>query len=178
MHPFVSRSLFIPTFAWNYLLGRVLKRRRWWDFVDPHVILGAMPLKRDVQTMRLQGVRAVINMCKEYPGPTGLYAQNQIEQLWLPTIDFNPPSLEDVARGVEFLQQHVSRNETVYVHCKAGRARSATIVICWLVRYRNMTLEAAQAHLLAARPHVNPKLHERAVVREYLGLPPVTNPIA
>ncbi|MFZ4082576.1 MAG: phosphatidylglycerophosphatase and protein-tyrosine phosphatase 1 family protein [Pirellula sp.] len=170
MLPFFARSLFLPTFAWNYLLARVLHRRHWWDSVDPDVILGALPLKRDVPKLAKLQVRGVINMCQEYPGPKEAYQQHNIEQLWLPTVDFNPPSLEAVQKGVEFLHQKTKQNQRVYVHCKAGRARSATIVICWLVKHRGMSPEQAQAHLLACRPHVNPRLLSRPVVREFLGL--------
>lgn len=171
MRPFLARALFVPTFAWNFLLGRVLHRRDWWDEVDPCVILGALPLKRDVPKLASLDVRAVINMCQEYAGPTTAYQTYQIEQLWLPTVDFNPPSLDSVRRGVEFLYQKTSKSQRVYVHCKAGRARSATIVICWLVKHKGMSPEQAQAHLLTCRPHVNPRLLSRPVVREYLGLP-------
>jgi len=170
MLPIFARSLFLPTFAWNYLLARVLHRRHWWDSVDPDVILGALPLKRDVPELAKLQVRGVINMCQEYPGPKEAYQQHNIEQLWLPTVDFNPPSLEAVQKGVEFLHQKTKQNQRVYVHCKAGRARSATIVICWLVKHRGMSPEQAQAHLLARRPHVNPRLLSRPVVREFLGL--------
>ena len=149
------------------MLGRVLKVRHWWDEVDPLVILGAMPLQSDPQALFELGVRGVINTCKEYPGPTQEYQRLGMEQLWLPTVDFNPPSVEDITRGVDFIQRHATQGHKVYVHCKAGRARSATIVICWLVAHRNMTLEQAQHHLLKCRPHVNARLTERAVVQEY-----------
>lgn len=164
---FAARALFVPTYAWNVLLGRVLKQRRWWDYVDDGVILGARPITRDLANLYQEGVRAVINMCQEYPGPVDAYKKLGIEQLWLPTIDFQPPSMEHVVQGVEFIQQVVDRGDKVYVHCKAGRARSATVVLCWLVKHRKMSVEAAQALLLLKRPHVHAKLTERTVVREY-----------
>ena len=109
-------------------------------------------------------------MCQEYPGPKMDYQRYNIEQLWLPTVDFNPPSIDAVRKGVEFLEQKTNNKQRVYVHCKAGRARSATIVICWLVKHRGMNPQEAQAHLLACRPQVNPHLLNRPVVREFLGL--------
>ncbi len=168
MHHILSRALFLPTFAWNYGLARILKRRRWWDPVTPDVVLGALPLRRDVAPLAQLGVRGVINMCREYRGPLGEYQRYGIEQLWLPTVDFNPPSLEDIERGVEFLDRITGQGGKVYVHCKAGRARSATVVLCWLVHSQNMTPEQAQQHLLSKRPHVNPRLLQRPVVQEYL----------
>ncbi len=169
MNPILSKALFAPTFAWNYLLGRILKVRHWWDPIDPQVILGAMPLPSDAQKLYDLGVRGVVNTCEEYPGPTAEYQRLGIEQLRIPTVDFNPPSLDDVRQAVAFMQKTVSSNHKVYVHCKAGRARSATVAICWLVEHRNMSLEQAQRHLLDCRPHVNPKIAEREVVKQYCG---------
>lgn len=168
MHPILSRALFLPTFAWNYCLARVFHRRRWWDAVTEEVILGALPLRRDVPKLARLGVSGVINMCREYRGPLREYERFGIEQLWLPTVDFNPPSLADIQRGVDFLDRKTAAGEKVYVHCKAGRARSATIVLCWLVHSRGMSPETAQAHLLKVRPHVNPRLLERSVIRTFL----------
>lgn len=41
----------------------------------------------------------------------------------------------DHCRCMEMLR----RNESVYVHCKAGKGRSTTIVLCYLVMFRGMT---------------------------------------
>jgi len=168
MSPFLARAIYWPTFGWNLLLGRILKIRHWWDEIDPCVILGARPLRSDIPVLaKSLRVSAVVNMCEEFPGPVDLYREFGIEQLWLPTTDFHVPRLEDVERGVEFIQKHASKNERVYVHCKAGRARSATVVICWLVKYRGLTLPEAQRRLIDRRPHVNSRLLDRQVVKEF-----------
>lgn len=161
-----ARSIFLPTLGYNFLLGRILRQRHWWDFVNEQLILGALPFRRDAAKLKQLGVSGVINMCEEYPGPTGEYARLNIEQLWLPTIDFTHPRAEDVEAGAEFIERHVQASGKVYVHCKAGRARSATVVLWWLVRFRGMTPEVAQRHILAARPHVNPKIYMRPVIQD------------
>ena len=162
-----ARIVFWPTLAWNYLLGRILKRRQWWNRIDPHVIVGAYPFAGDVAAMRGEGVRAVVNTCEEYAGPTEEYANHGIEQFHMPTTDFTHQRLSDVEAAVEFIQKYKLQNDTVYIHCKAGRARSATVAMCWLIKYRQMTPEQAQKHLLAARPHINPHLASRPVVQQF-----------
>ncbi len=42
MKRWMARSLFWPTLMQNYVLGRVLRVRNWWDRVDEHVIIGAL----------------------------------------------------------------------------------------------------------------------------------------
>ncbi len=162
-----ARTVFYPTLAWNYFLGRILKVRNWWDHIDPHVVVGAFPFAGDVKAMRDAGVRAVVNTCEEYCGPVAEYERYGIVQLHIPTTDFTHPSLDDVERAVEFVQEHVAKDEIVYIHCKAGRARSATIAICWLMKYRGLSMQEAQAKLLECRPHINPRLTERPVVQEF-----------
>eukprot|EP00267_Zea_mays_P035433 XP_008671229.2 uncharacterized protein LOC103648558 [Zea mays] len=49
---------------------------------------------------------------------------------------------------------YTAHGGTTYVHCKAGRGRSTTIVLCYLIKYRNMTPEAALDHVRSIRPRV------------------------
>ncbi len=109
----------------------------------------------------------MVNTCEEYAGPLGEYTKHGIEQLHIPTTDFTHPQLSDVEMAVEFVQKYKLQNDTVYIHCKAGRARSATVALCWLMKYRKMTPDEAQQHLLAHRSHINPRLTERPVVKQF-----------
>lgn len=162
-----AKTVFYPTLAWNFALARIFNVRQWWDRIDPHVIVGAYPFARDIEGLYADGVRAVVNTCEEYAGPQAEYDRLGIDQLRIPTTDFTHPKLEDVDRAVEFVQRHVENEDTVYIHCKAGRARSATVALCWLMKYRGLTMQEGQLALLAARPHINPRLTERAVVQEF-----------
>lgn len=44
------------------------------------------------------------------------------------------PTQEKLAVGVKFLLNYAERRQLVYVHCKAGRTRSATLVACYLMQ--------------------------------------------
>lgn len=57
-----------------------------------------------------------------------------IDYLSLPTVDYSSPSTEDIEKGIEFMQKYADQDETVYVHCKAGRTRSVTLVGCYLIQ--------------------------------------------
>lgn len=142
--------------------------RTWWDFIDDKVIVGARPFAQDVLVLHQAGVRAVVNTCHETAGPLDQYTQMGIEQLHIPTVDFTHPSLADVTAAVAFVDRHVQAGHVVYIHCKAGRARSATVAICWLIAHRGMTPDDAQALLLARRPHINPRVKSRPVVRQFV----------
>lgn len=163
-----AKTVFYPTLWWNLLHARVLKTRNWWDEVEPGVIVGAYPFAAYADAMHADGVRAVVNTCEEYKGPTAEYERLGIEQLHIPTTDFTHPKLDDVRKAVEFVQEHVQHQDRkVYIHCKAGRARSATVAICWLIKYRQLSPEGAQQQLLKHRSHINPRLTSRPVVQQF-----------
>ncbi len=163
----MARMLFAPTLGWNYLLGRVLRARRWWDAMDEHVFMGAFPFAWDVPALKREGVGAVVNTCEEYGGPLQAYGGAAIEQFRMPTIDFTPPTLENVEQAVAFMQRHIAMGRRVYVHCKAGRARSGTVVLCYLIAAHGFTPEQAQQRILERRPHANPRLAQRPVVQQF-----------
>jgi atypical dual specificity phosphatase len=135
--------------------------------VDPSVLLGARPLAKDVEALSLLGVKAIVNTCEEFAGHIALYEKFGIRQLHIPTTDFQPPALEQIETAVQFMDDTIAGNGKVYVHCKAGRARSATVVMCWMIHSRQMTASEAQQQLLKYRPHVNPNLSKREVVQQY-----------
>jgi atypical dual specificity phosphatase len=162
----IACVLFYPTLWWNILLNRLCPRRRWWDWIDDTVLLGALPLRRHVAELQAAGIGAVVNTCREWRGNTEAYRAAGIEELYVPITDFTPPPLEDIRAGVAFIRKHIAAGRKVYVHCKAGRGRSATIVLCYLVT-KGLTLEQGQALLLQKRAHVNRRLAQRVAVRQF-----------
>ena len=58
----------------------------------------------------------------------------QVAFLHLDVVDRQAPSQEQLCEGVAWiLDKNKSGKGTVYVHCKAGRARSATLVAAYLM---------------------------------------------
>jgi atypical dual specificity phosphatase len=167
MRGLYAQLVYYPTLAWNRLLSALIPGRNWFDAIDDTVILGALPIASVRRRFPDLGVTATVNTVKEWPGPIEEYAGSGITQLYLPTIDFMPPTLEHLQEGVAFIQQVREEGGKVYVHCKAGRGRSTTVVVCWLVHAAGMTPEEAQKHIESRRPHVNRDIWKREVVRRF-----------
>lgn len=64
------------------------------------------------------------------------------------------PSLVDINQATDFIHRNASCGKITYIHCKAGRGRSTTIVLCYLVKYKNMTPAAAFEHVRSKRARV------------------------
>ncbi|XP_059638271.1 phosphatidylglycerophosphate phosphatase PTPMT2 [Cornus florida] len=152
-----ARILFYPTLLYNVFRNKIQAEFRWWDEVDQYLLLGAVPFPKDVPRLKQLGVGGVITLNEPYETlvPTSLYHAHGIDHLVIPTRDYLfAPSFVDINRAVDFIHKNASCGRTTYVHCKAGRGRSTTIVLCYLVEYKHMSPVAALEYVRAKRPRV------------------------
>ncbi|PKI66094.1 hypothetical protein CRG98_013502 [Punica granatum] len=149
-----ARILFYPTLLYNVCRNKIQAEFRWWD---EFLLLGAVPFPKDVLRLKQLGVGGVITLNEPYETlvPTALYHAHGIDHLMIPTRDYLfAPSHGDIRQAVEFINRNASSGRTTYVHCKAGRGRSTTIVLCYLVEYKHMTPAAALEYVRSRRPRV------------------------
>ena len=86
---------------------------------------------------------------------TEWYQSCDIAHIVLPTTDYMfAPTEDKTRRGLDFMRENVEKGNTVYVHCKAGRGRSTTLVLCYLVEYENMTPVEARDFVREKRPQI------------------------
>lgn len=165
-----ARVLFYPTLFYNVVRNKFESEFRWWDEVDQFVLLGAVPFPKDVQRLKELGVRGVVTLNEPYETlvPTSLYQEHDIKHLVIPTRDYLfAPSYDDIRRAVEFIHENAICGKMTYVHCKAGRGRSTTIVLCYLVEYKQMTPADAYEYVRSKRPRVLLAASQWQAVQEY-----------
>ncbi|KAL3814992.1 hypothetical protein ACJIZ3_016260 [Penstemon smallii] len=152
-----ARALFYPTLLYNVVRNKIQSEFRWWDRVDEFVLLGAVPFPTDVPRLKALGVGGVVTLNEPYETlvETSLYHVHGIQHLVIPTRDYLfAPLYEDICQAVEFIHGNALCGKTTYVHCKAGRGRSTTIVLCYLVKHKQMTPEDAYKYVRSIRPRV------------------------
>ncbi|KAM9816865.1 phosphatidylglycerophosphatase and protein-tyrosine phosphatase 1 [Neosynchiropus ocellatus] len=169
----LARVLFYPTLAYNVAMEKV-SSRRWFDRVDETVILGALPFRSMTkQLVETENVRGVITMNENYETKYFCNSAEEwhaagVEQLRLSTVDLTGvPSLENLHKGVEFALQHRQLGGSVYIHCKAGRSRSATLAAAYLIKLHCVTPEEACQKLASVRPHILVRSSQLEVLRDY-----------
>ncbi|XP_010531659.1 PREDICTED: putative dual specificity protein phosphatase DSP8 [Tarenaya hassleriana] len=168
-----ARALFYPTLIYNVVRNKLETEFRWWDRMAEFILLGAVPFPSDVPRLKDLGVCGVITLNEPYETlvPSSLYKSHCIDHLVIPTRDYCfAPSMEAICQAVDFIHRNALVGKTTYVHCKAGRGRSTTIVICYLVHHKRMTPEAAYAYARSIRPRVLLAASQWKAVLEYYGL--------
>ncbi|XP_061184679.1 phosphatidylglycerophosphatase and protein-tyrosine phosphatase 1-like [Saccostrea echinata] len=156
----LTKVLFYPTLGYNILMTYI-SSRRWFDRIDETVILGALPLKSwNKILVEEEKVRAIVSLTEdiETEGLTNSVEEWKamgVEVLKLPTPDFvASPSQEYINKGVSFILKHRQKRNSVYVHCKAGRTRSTTIVACYLMKVNKWKPQEAVEFIQSKRPHI------------------------
>ncbi|XP_058214410.1 phosphatidylglycerophosphate phosphatase PTPMT2-like isoform X3 [Rhododendron vialii] len=183
-----ARILFYPTLLYNVFRNKIQAEFRWWDEIDQdclawrllwrleaprwieYLLLGAVPFPKDVPRLKLLGVGGVITLNEPYETlvSTSLYHAHGIDHLVIPTRDYLfAPSFVDINRAVDFIHKNSSCGRTTYVHCKAGRGRSTTIVLCYLVEYKQMSPADALEYVRSRRPRVLLAPSQWKAVKEY-----------
>uniref|UniRef100_A0A069DWV9 Phosphatidylglycerophosphatase and protein-tyrosine phosphatase 1 n=1 Tax=Panstrongylus megistus TaxID=65343 RepID=A0A069DWV9_9HEMI len=155
-----ARLSFYPTLLYNVLMEKVTSRN-WYDRIDDTVILGALPFRSMTeQLITEENVRGVVSMNEDYElymfsNTSAEWKSHNVEFLQLSTRDiFEAPCQNKLIQGVQFIQKFSDSNSSVYVHCKAGRTRSATLVGCYLMSKYGWTPEEAVDFMRKKRAHI------------------------
>ncbi|KAJ7075641.1 hypothetical protein B0H15DRAFT_866171 [Mycena belliarum] len=107
------------------------------------------------------GVRRILNIAAECDDDHGLHLRTVFEKYnKIPMRD--TVEEENIARGVrevcEILDDARLHSAATYVHCKAGKSRSVTAVMAYLIHANHWTLSRAYAFVLERRKGISPNI--------------------
>ena len=123
------------------------------------LLAGAMPFRAEhVDALASEGVTVVVNLCEdreywqdERELVKGAYLRAGITEHQLPVIDGSTVPAAVLAEAVR-----VSREATVYVHCRGGRERSAAVSAAIILATEGLTVEGALEKARRLRPIFRP----------------------
>ncbi|XP_054997671.1 phosphatidylglycerophosphatase and protein-tyrosine phosphatase 1 [Sorex araneus] len=172
----LARVLFYPSLLYTVFRGKLPgpAHRDWYHRIDRTVLLGALPLRG--MTSRLvqdENVRGVITMNEEYETRFLCNSYKEwknagVEQLRLSTVDMTGiPTLSNLQKGVQFALKYESLGQCVYVHCKAGRSRSATMVAAYLIQVYKWSPEEAVDAITKIRSHIYIRPGQLEILKQF-----------
>jgi len=134
-------------------------RQLWNRVPGAPLVVGSAPLwESDVRALVAgERVRCVVNLCKEWRRHSALYEKLGVEEIYLPTVDFDTPGYVETQLAVARMRAVAARGDAVFVHCKAGKGRSVCVALAYLVTHHGLAPRAADALIRGARPIISKK---------------------
>jgi len=158
----IREFAFYPTLFYNLVRNKINCDCAWYTRIDATVILGALPFKSMIDTLvSEEKVGGVVCLNQHHEIDHDWVAQGPdwekagVEFYWLPLpYFFYSATIVDIQKAVQFINQFEGSGKSVYVHCKAGRGRSATVVACYLMQKHGWDPDAAVTFLKQKRYQV------------------------
>jgi protein-tyrosine phosphatase len=130
------------------------------DEITDNIYLGDFRAADDINILRDNGITHIINCAKDmpevYPG--------EFEYL---SLNLKDTANEDLTEAISVSMQFIKNAGKVFIHCKQGVSRSASIVIAYLIKIKNMKYDNALMFVQMKRFCVNPNPGFESQLRKY-----------
>lgn len=144
--------------------------------LDERIYAGRAPVRiADVKQLMKLGVTHILDLREDHEWRDGYigqsavtYAENRLKRLNIAIPDMQAPYMDEFDKAVEFLDQTLRHPEhKVYVHCRAGRERTAAILMAYYCFVTKKTPREALNHLQLLRPSFRPLPHQLNALRRW-----------
>lgn len=119
--------------------------------LTPNLYVGGQYKQSAYKKFKKWNVTGIVNMRQSTPKP----APEGFTILQLKTPDWNPPKIEDLQKGVDFMNQQKTNGGGNYVHCRQGEGRGPTMAAAYLIS-EGLTAEEAISAIKKSRPSARP----------------------
>jgi hypothetical protein len=121
--------------------------------ITPYLHVGGQYRRRGWKRLAARGITSVVNLRIEFDDEEAGISPPLY--LFLPTIDDDAPTLEQLDAGARFITEQVSDGGGAYVHCGSGVGRAATMAAAYLIS-TGLTADEAWKRIRDIRPFIRP----------------------
>lgn len=179
-----KRFVYEVTLSFGYIMNKIAPQK-WpaYNKITENLYLGRLPLKNnnDHITLQNEGIGAVLSVVEKFENHSvGIFTDPVtpddwkalgVEHMQVETPDFHPLKVDSFEKGVAFIASQMKLGKKVYVHCKAGRGRSAAMVVAALRKNQPelfATTKECVAFVKGCRPLVSLRQDKIDSIEAYL----------
>lgn len=120
-------------------------------WITTDLAVGYAPMSyAELESIRSQGIDAIVNLCAEFCDLHEIEETKGFEVYYLPIWDETAPDMEEMEKGLAWLDEAIYLGKKVLVHCRHGIGRTGTFVTSYLLR-RGLGLKVASKKLKYTR---------------------------
>jgi protein-tyrosine phosphatase len=121
------------------------------NWVTDQLAVGHAPMSyEELSSIRDQGVDSIVNLCGEYCDLHQIEKDYGFEVYYLPVQDNQAPSLQEIEKALQWLDEAVYLGKKILIHCTLGIGRTGTFITSYLLR-RGFSLKLARKKLAKTR---------------------------
>lgn len=123
--------------------------------VTDSVFIGDKNGASDIRILLNYGITHIINCAAEIPN---YFESDHFSYLKLDLLDTNDSLSPAIQQSCKFIKDTLQQNHNakIFVHCRMGRSRSASVVIYYLMKEHNIDFVDAFFELKMVRPIIDP----------------------
>jgi hypothetical protein len=116
-------------------------------WVTSSLAVGHAPMSyAELESIKSQDIDAIVNLCAEFSDLHEIEEAKGFEVYYLPIWDETAPDMEEMEKGLAWLDEAIYLGKKVLVHCRHGIGRTGTFVTSYLLR-RGLGLKLASKQL-------------------------------
>ena len=136
--------------------------------INPFLYLGGMYARQNPLVLENLGITHILNMAAEQHLDT-VYLENcNINVKHILADDYEMYNIrQHFEEAFQFIEDALSKNGRILIHCAVGISRSPTIVIAYIMYRYGMTYQNAFQYVQNLRPNINPNNSFKLQLQEF-----------
>jgi protein-tyrosine phosphatase len=120
-------------------------------WITSDLAVGYAPMSyAELDSIKLQGIDAIVNLCAEFCDLHEIEEAKGFEVYYLPILDETAPDMEEMEKGLAWMDEAIYLGKKVLIHCRHGIGRTGTFVTSYLLR-KGLGLKLASKKLKHTR---------------------------
>ena len=117
------------------------------NWITRNLATGYAPMSNaELASIKAQDIDAIINLCAEFSDLHLIEEKAGFEVYYLPVWDEETPDMEEMEKGLAWLDEAIYLGKKILVHCRHGIGRTGTLIASYMIR-RGMNLKSAEKKL-------------------------------